>query len=96
MLEVDVNPLAMRVIEIATGAAADYFRSKQLDPKSVDPGVLADALKHYIKASWDEALKDAKDAMDANMRQVAEMTFAATFRVAGIAAAKRVLGEIPA
>jgi len=72
-------------IEIATRGAWEYLRVHQLQ---ADPEALAECLRSWCKIKLPLALKDAKDAIDAHMPQVAEATFAATMVQAGIEAAK--------
>lgn len=50
----------------------------------------ADCLRANLKIRLPEALRDAREAMECGMTQVAETTFAASIAIAGIDAAKEV------
>lgn len=78
---------------IAAKGAMEYLRVNHL---TADNDALAACLKSWVKAKWDEAMRDAKEALEANMGQVAESTFAASMLQAGIEAAKEASRPIEA
>jgi hypothetical protein len=80
-----MESLADAAVMMAARAARQYLDVHKL---SADPGALTSCLKSWVKIKFPEALKDAKDAIAAGMHAVAEQTFAATMRLAGIEAAK--------
>lgn len=53
---------------------------------------LCEEMKKVVPTALDEALNDAKEAFDSNMTDYASMTFFATMKLAGVNAAKTVLG----
>jgi hypothetical protein len=81
-----IDSLGSIAAEVAMRAAAEYVRAHNL--KVLDYAAAAECLRSYCKVYLPIALKDAKDALDCGMSQVAEMTFKATMAQAGIEAAK--------
>lgn len=81
----DSKQLIDAACRIAAKGAMEYLRVNHL---TADNDVLSACLKSWVKAKWDEAMHDAKEALEANMGQVAESTFAAAMLQAGIEAAK--------
>ncbi len=79
------DELIDRCIVIASRAAGEYLRVHKLQ---ADPGALAACLRSWLKIKLPEALAAAKQALDCQMHQAAEMTFALTIAEAGIEAAK--------
>lgn len=71
--------------ETAMRAAAEYLRAHSLQ---ADTRALCECIRSWIKIKLPEALRDAKEALDAGMGQVAETTFRASMALAGIEAAK--------
>lgn len=78
-----MDALADAAVMMAARGARQYLDVHKL---TADSAALTACLKSWVK--FPEALKDAKDAIAAGMHQVAEQTFAATMRMAGIEAAK--------
>jgi hypothetical protein len=70
---------------IAARGASEYLKAHNL---VAERDALARCLKSWVKAKWQEAMNDAKEALDCGMGQYAERTFAATMMQAGIEAAK--------
>ena len=70
---------------IAVRGAKEYLRAHDLQ---ADNQALCACLSAWVKAKLPEALHDAKAAIDCNMHQAAEATFAASMVQAGIEAAK--------
>ncbi len=68
----------------AMRGAAEYLRLHKLQAEDV---ALAVCVRSWIKIKLPGALHDAKQALDCNMGQVAEATFAASMVQAGIEAA---------
>lgn len=80
-----MEALADAAVMMAARGARQYLDTHKL---TADPAALTSCLKSWVKIKFPEALKDAKDAISAGMHAVAEQTFAATMRLAGIEAAK--------
>lgn len=76
----------------AMSAAASYFAAKGRTATEEDAVALGDALADELTAAIPEALDDVKEALDAHMGEAAVATFAASMRLAGIRAAKKVIG----
>ena len=92
-----ITALGRSAVEIAANAAADYLRNKKVTGRSgIDTQKLLDIIRAQVKSHLDEALNDAKDALDANMSQVATATFKASMIQAGLAAAKEYEKTAPA
>lgn len=81
-----VESLGTVAAEIAMASAAQYVRANNL--KVIDYEAATNCLRTYCKTWIIQALKDAKEAIDCGMTQVAEATFRATMAKAGIEAAK--------
>lgn len=80
-----MDALADAAVMMAARGARQYLDVHKL---TADPAALTACLKSWVKIKFPEALRDAKDAISAGMHSVAEQTFAATMRLAGIEAAK--------
>ena len=80
-----IDSLGTLAAETAARAAGVYLRQHKM---TYDIDALSACLKSWCKAKLIEALHDAKEAFDAGMGQMAEMTFKATMAEAGIEAAK--------
>lgn len=77
------------VVMIATRAAWEW-----LDRQShhqVDAKALAPHLRARLQAAIPAALEDAKEAIECRMTEIAAATFAASIKVAGIAAGRDAL-----
>ena len=70
----------------AMTAAAEYIRQHGLAVSDYEAACVV--LRREVKAVLNEALDYAKAAMEAGMGAMAEATFIASMRLAGIAAAK--------
>lgn len=81
-----INTLAETAVKIAANAAREWFIKHETKPVSLD--AFCDCIKTNVKLHLPAALKDAKEAFDANMPKIAEQTFAAAMMIAGIEAAK--------
>lgn len=77
--------LINRCFTIAVRAAVEYLRVHNL---TAQDAALTACLRSWLKIKLPEALRDAKEAFDCHMGQVAEATFALTIAQAGIEAAK--------
>lgn len=86
MMTTQVDRLGTIAADVAMRAAAEYIRINNL--KVLDYDAATECLRSYCKSRLPMALKDAKDALDCGMGQVAEATFKATMAMAGIEAAK--------
>ena len=85
MKRTGIETLGERTFEIATQAAMQYLEAHNL---MTDPDALASCLSSWVRAKLPEALRDAKDALDAGLTEYAELTYNATIVLAGIEAAK--------
>ena len=72
-------------IRITMAGAREYLKAHKL---TADMTALAECCRSWMKIQLPVALADAKEALDANMGQVAEATFKASMFQAGIEAAK--------
>ena len=80
-----LSSLAQVATDTAILAAATYLRKHGLQ---APPEVLSSFLMDWIKIKLPEALRDAKEAIDAGMAEAAQQTFLASMMQAGIEAAK--------
>jgi len=74
----------------AMKAAAEYIRKNNL---RYEIDAMVACIRSHMQANLKSALHDAKEAFDANMPKVAEATFIASMRLAGIEAAKEASHE---
>ena len=79
------DSLVKFAVDAAIRGAVEYLKAHNL---AADPDALLSCVRSWCKIKLPEALRDAKDALDAGMSEVAEQTFAATMALAGIEAAK--------
>lgn len=79
------NELLNVGIQIVIAGAREYMRKHNT---KANPEVLSECCKSWLKIQMPIAIKDAKDAMDCGMIQIAEATFKASLFQAGIEAAK--------
>lgn len=86
------DALANRAGEIAMRAAADYIR-RTAPGANIDHDYAADRIRFHCSEAFPQALNDAKEAIEANMADVAVQTFAASIRLAGINAAREIIAE---
>jgi len=77
--------LVTAACNLAMRGAGEYLRAHNL---TADPTSLSACLRSWVKIKLPEALRDAREAIECNMHQAAEATFAATMVQAGIEAAK--------
>ncbi len=82
-----IERLAAASIAIAVKGAQKWLEAKKL---TAPPVLLAAAIQERVKAGLDEALADAKAALDCGMGRAAEQTFTASMVLAGMAAAEQV------
>lgn len=85
MKQADIETLGERTFEIATLAAMRYLETHGL---TASPDALASCLTSWVRAKLPEALRDAREAVDAGMSEYADLTYKATIVLAGIEAAK--------
>ena len=90
MTDQSVVALGNAVVACVLAGGREYLRTHNL---TADADALAAACRSWAKIKLPEALRDAKEAMDCGMSQVAEQTFKATMFQAGIEAAKEVAKE---
>jgi hypothetical protein len=81
----NVDSLGQLAADTAMKAAVHYIKFHGL---KVDTDTLVETLRANCKIQLPVALRDAKEALDANMEAVAEQTFIATMVLAGHDAAK--------
>lgn len=81
----EVFGIAQAACAIAERGAVEYLNAHKL---TADPTALAECLKSWTKIKFTEAMRDAKEAIECGMVQVAQATFSATMIQAGIEAAK--------
>lgn len=94
MDDMTLNALATAAAEAAMRAAADYLRLNKV--RVTDFPAATDVIREEIKKSLDEALGDAKAALDVNMGLAAVATFRASMAQAGIRAGKRIEKQMKA
>ena len=75
--------------DLAIHAANQYIDQNNL---IVDDATLARMLMTEVLKDIPTAMDDAKEALDANMGQIAEATFSASMRLSGINAVKKIIG----
>lgn len=85
--------LANQAIEAAATGLRHYLNNRGHKVADDQWGPLTDVLKRHVKEALGEALDDAKEAIRANMPQVAEATFRSSLVVAGANAGKEFFGE---
>lgn len=88
-----VNQLGMAAARTAMRACADYARSRRDGGKVLhaEAESVCALLREEIEGALDSAMKDAREAVEAGMDQVASATFVASMVLAGQRAAKRFL-----
>lgn len=90
------DSLGSQAAEIAMAGAAALLRTRGVRAEQVDLDAMTAAIRTHAVAALPLALADARQAADAILgragEQIAVQTFAASMRLAGIAAAKEVLG----
>ena len=86
-----IDSLGTIAAEVAMKAAADYMRVNRIASTEANITAVVDALRVTCKEAVGPALDDAKAAIDAGMPDVAQATFLASIRLAGIAAVKRAI-----
>lgn len=87
MTDQSIEQLGRIAADTAMRAAADYVRLHGIRVEDYDQAT--QVLRAEIKASLDDALGEAKQALDAGMGRVAEATFRSNMAAAGIRAAKQ-------
>lgn len=91
MLTTNAMELADRAVVLAMHAAEAYLRTNTtLPPDMVHYGAAAREVIDAARKAIPDALADAKEAIALGMADVAVHTFAASLRLAGIAAAKAI------
>ena len=83
-----VDALGGRAVEVAVIAAGRYAKAQG---RELDLDVLSKTLRASLADKVAEGLKDAKDALDAGMPDVARSLVTVACQEAGIAAAKESL-----
>lgn len=72
-------------------SAVAYFKSVGHVVAESDIDATCEVIKRHCKEAVGKALEDVRQAMECNMGQVAQATFLASFRLAGINAAKEIV-----
>jgi len=75
----------------ALQGAAEYLLAHNIDRSSLDRDKLLTTLTGHISACMESALTDANAAFQAHMPEVANATFVASMRLAGIRAVKEMV-----
>jgi len=86
-----LDRFAATAAKISMTAAADVIRTSDVGKlNDTDCGLLCDYIRAEVKERINEAFDDARAALDANMgSRIADATFTATMRLAGITAANK-------
>ena len=77
--------LGEQTLHIAAQAAMRYLETHNL---AASPDALASCLTSWVRAKLPEALRDAREAVEAGMYEYGQITYQATMALAGIEAAK--------
>jgi hypothetical protein len=85
MKPTDTETLSEQTLHIAAQAAMRYLEAHGL---TASPDALASCLTSWVRAKLPEALRDAREAVEAGMYEYGQMTYQATIALAGIEAAK--------
>ena len=83
-----LDRIVRKSCDIAAVAAGNYLRKEGVDVREIAFKVLSPCLKETVKGIFDEALDDARAAVDVNMDEVAVATFKAAMMIAGCRAGK--------
>jgi hypothetical protein len=82
-----IDTFGQKAAEAAMRGAANYIKVHGL-MNEVDLGRVTELIGIEVKAILPQALADVKEALDANMGEVAAQTFMASMVIAGINAVK--------
>lgn len=93
MQTAQVDAAITKMADVAVKSAAEFIRKSGKTATDVQLGAIATALKAGFADCWDQAVRDGREALAAGMQDVAALTFASSFRLLGIQAAKSVLGD---
>jgi hypothetical protein len=95
MTNAEISQLSNKIAETAMKGACEYVRSKGLDIRATfgDCARISNILRRRMPTAIDQAQADSKLAYEAGMKDIAVVTYMATIKLAGIAAAKELLGE---
>ena len=85
MKQPDIETLGEQTLHIAAQAAMRYLETHNL---TASPDALSSCLTSWVRAKLPEALRDAREAVEAGMYEYGQMTYQATIALAGIEAAK--------
>ncbi len=92
MKATNLEQLGVKCAEIMMRGAAEFIRVRGLRAADVDCARICEEIRKRAPAAIAEALRDAGAALELpGMELIAEATFASTFRLAGIDAAKAVI-----
>lgn len=83
-----IDRLGTMAAEAAMRAAAEYIRGRRVPITDELVGKLTEILRAGLRAGLDDAMADAREAIDAGMGHAADATFMASMRLIGIRAAK--------
>jgi hypothetical protein len=93
MNDTTLKALADQAIRFAVNGSSDFLHSRGIDARQhVD--ALLPLLREEAGRAAAKALLDVREAVAANMHAVAEATFAASMKLAGIAAARRLIAQM--
>lgn len=89
----NLETLGTKAAEVMMRGAVHFIRARGIATADVDIDALVRELRARSAAAVDEAMRDAKAALAVpGMERIAEATFATTMQLAGIQAAKAVIG----
>lgn len=87
-----IDALGTKAANLTAYGFRDYVHAHGITVTVADLDRAVVLLRTHCKAALFTALDDARDALSTGMDKVAEATFAATMRLAGIKAAKELVG----
>jgi hypothetical protein len=90
----DVKRLGSYLADQAMNGANDYLRSRNVTPDLALLDLLIPKIREHCRATLKQALEDGRAAYEANMSNYAGLTVAASFRLAGIEAAKETIASL--
>ena len=90
MTNSQIDQFAQHAADIVMRSGIEFIAANHADlvPQMTADDSMVVALREAVRGSLDSALADAREAMECGMTKVAEATFSASLRLAGIEAAK--------
>lgn len=87
----DLDPSAIKIVDIAASGFRDYCLTHNVDPMSLDLTAVAATLRRLIRPGFDAARRDAIVAVNEGRYHLAALTFAVRIKMVGVEAAKEML-----